>query len=324
MMKATDFSNRDDLAEFRPLNWSAVGCVLVERQVSAGPMIVGEVRGQDASQMPLGENDDMVQALASHRANEPLREGILPGTARGRDDFTDPHAFDALTKRVPVDTVAIAEKITRRRIVRERVDELLGGPGGGGMLGDVEVDEAPAVVGEHDEDEEDAEPSSGHGEEIDRDQVPDMIGQKGSPSLRWRGASLRNQPRDGALGHIDAELEEFAMDAWGAPEWVRGGHAGDQGLDLGIDERATSGRAARELGPVLAEAAPLPSQDSVGSHDYQEAVSTRPRSWSGRPRKDDQFWVVEAGSRFACRRRAAGARRGSQERAGGGRRKRRG
>jgi len=102
MMKATDFSNRDDLAEFRPLNWSAVGCVLVERQVSAGPMIVGEVRGQDASQMPLGENDDMVQALASHRANEPLREGILPGTARGRDDFTDPHAFDALTKRVPV------------------------------------------------------------------------------------------------------------------------------------------------------------------------------------------------------------------------------
>src|SRR5437870_11018907 len=102
MMKATDFANRDDVAEFRPLNWSTVGCVLVERQMSAGPMIVREVRGQDASQMPLGENDDMVQALASHRANEPLREGILPGTARGRDDFTDPHAFDALTKRVPV------------------------------------------------------------------------------------------------------------------------------------------------------------------------------------------------------------------------------
>jgi len=44
------------------------------------------------------------------------------------------------------------------------------------MLGDVEVEDAPAVVGEHDEDEENAEPSGGHGEEIDRDQVPDMIG----------------------------------------------------------------------------------------------------------------------------------------------------
>src|SRR3989442_14951600 len=114
MMKATDFSNRDDLAEFRPLNWSAVGCVLVERQVSAGPMIVGEVRGQDASQMPLGENDDVVQALASHRTNEPLGERVLPRAVRGRDDFTDPHPLDALAKRVLVDAVAIAEKITRR------------------------------------------------------------------------------------------------------------------------------------------------------------------------------------------------------------------
>jgi len=36
----------------------------------AGPVIVREVRGQDASQVPLAENDDMVQALASYGANE--------------------------------------------------------------------------------------------------------------------------------------------------------------------------------------------------------------------------------------------------------------
>jgi len=147
------------------------------------------------------------------------------------------------------------------------------------------MDDAPAVVGEHDEDEEDAEPSGGHGEEIDRDQVPDMIGQKGSPSLRWRGASLRDQARDGALGHIDAELEEFAMDSGGAPEWVRGGHACDQGLDLGIDGRATSGRAARELGPVLAEAAPLPPQDGVGSHDHERLSPPGPDPGQPDPEK---------------------------------------
>jgi hypothetical protein len=28
-------------------------------------------------------------------------------------------------------------------------------------------------------------------------------------------------PRHGALGHIDAELEELGMDARGAPEWIR-------------------------------------------------------------------------------------------------------
>jgi len=48
------------------------------------------------------------------------------------------------------------------------------------------------------------------------------------------------------------------MDSRGAPEGVGGGHAGDQSLDLSIDGRATPGRPAGELGPVLAEAASLP------------------------------------------------------------------
>ena len=54
------------------------------------------------------------------------------------------------------------------------------------MRDQVEVEDAPAMVGEHDEDEEDAQASGGHGEEIDRDQVPDVIGLERSPDLRRR------------------------------------------------------------------------------------------------------------------------------------------
>jgi hypothetical protein len=68
-------------------------------------------------------------------------------------------------------------------------------------------DDAPALVSEHDEDEEDAEPSGGHGEEVERDQVSDMIGEERSPRLGGRGAPLREQPGDGAFGHIDAEFK---------------------------------------------------------------------------------------------------------------------
>jgi ribosomal protein L16 Arg81 hydroxylase len=39
------------------------------------------------------------------------------------------------------------------------------------MLGRVEVNDAPPMVGEDDQDEEDAQVSGGHGEEVDRDQV---------------------------------------------------------------------------------------------------------------------------------------------------------
>jgi hypothetical protein len=55
------------------------------------------------------------------------------------------------------------------------------------MLGDVEVDDAPAMVGEHDEDEQDAQARGGHGEEIDGDQIADMVGEEGPPGLRRVG-----------------------------------------------------------------------------------------------------------------------------------------
>ena len=43
VMQATDLGNRDDLAEFRPLNSSAVGRILVKREVSTRPVVVREV-----------------------------------------------------------------------------------------------------------------------------------------------------------------------------------------------------------------------------------------------------------------------------------------
>src|SRR2546428_9616099 len=126
--------------------------------------------------MAFTQNEDMVQTLPPDRADEPLREGILPRAVGRREDFADPHALDASSKRLAVDAVAIAEEVGRRGVVRECVDELLGGPGGGGMLGAVEVDDAPAMVVEHEQDEQDARLSGVRGGEIDRDRDPDMSG----------------------------------------------------------------------------------------------------------------------------------------------------
>jgi hypothetical protein len=63
-MQATDFGDREDRAERRGLDRPPIGSVLLEREVSAGPMIVGEVCREDSSKVTLAENDDMVQALA--------------------------------------------------------------------------------------------------------------------------------------------------------------------------------------------------------------------------------------------------------------------
>src|SRR2546425_6825832 len=100
MMQATNFGNLHDSARRGELDGPDIRRILVEREMRASPVIVREVRGQDASQMPLAENDSMVEALASHRADEPLREGILPRAVGHREDFVDPHALHNTRPRV--------------------------------------------------------------------------------------------------------------------------------------------------------------------------------------------------------------------------------
>src|SRR5437773_5892870 len=283
MMEATDFGNRDDRAEFRRLNWAAVGRILVEREVSTRPVVVREVASQGAAQVPFAEDEYVIQTFAPDGADEPLREGVLPRTVRGREDFTDAQALHALPEHVTVDRVAIAEEIGQGGVVREGVHDLLGRPGGGGMLGDVEVEDAPALVGEHNEDEEHPQASSRDREEIDGDQIPDMIGQERSPALRGRRAPLWEQAGDGALGHDDAELQELTMDSRSAPERIRGGHLCDKGLDLRVDWRAAHGGPAGERCPVLAEAVPLPPQNGVRGNDGEGLPPPSPDSGQPNP-----------------------------------------
>ena len=52
------------------------------------------------------------------------------------------------------------------------------------MLGHVEAEDAPTVVGEHDENEEDAQARGRQREEVDSDEVADMVGEERSPGLR--------------------------------------------------------------------------------------------------------------------------------------------
>ena len=69
MVEATDFANRDDPPEFRPLNWPGVGRILVERQVSARLVVVRKVASQGTTQVLFAEDDDVIQALAPDGAD---------------------------------------------------------------------------------------------------------------------------------------------------------------------------------------------------------------------------------------------------------------
>jgi hypothetical protein len=71
---------------------------------------------------------------------------------RRRENFLDLHPLHTVAELLAIDLITVAQEVGWRGVVRERGDDLLGGPNSGRVLGDVEVDDAPALVGEHDED----------------------------------------------------------------------------------------------------------------------------------------------------------------------------
>jgi hypothetical protein len=62
---------------------------------------------------------------------------------------------------------------------------------------------------------------------------------------------------------------ELATRGRRAPQGIRRRHARDQGTVFGVHGRPTTGGLRGQLGPILAEAAPLPPEDGVGGHDQQ-------------------------------------------------------
>ncbi len=137
--------------------------------------------------MPLVEHNEVVEAFAADGADDPLGEGILPWRV-GRDkNLVKAETVDATVEGVAVDRVTISKEIAWGRVVGEDVDDLLGGPGVGGVVGDVDVNEFATIVAKHDEREEQTEREGRDDEEVDGNDVSGMSGQKGAPGWRRSG-----------------------------------------------------------------------------------------------------------------------------------------
>src|ERR1022692_4510678 len=115
----------------------------------------------------------------------------------------------------------------------EGLDDLLGSPGRGRGVGDVEVKNAAAVVGQDEEDIQNAKRRRGNRKEIDRCQRADMVVEEGAPGLRGRLPWLgRHEAGNASLADVDAELQQFAVTSRRAPAHVGLGHLADEPFGL--------------------------------------------------------------------------------------------
>ena len=124
-MQPADHRDGDDLPFVGGLTRAQLRSVLVEREVGSGAVVVLEVSLQDASQVLLSEDDDVVQALAPNGADQALTRWIVPRRARRGQDLLDSHRTHATNEGRAIDLVSVSDQRVRRRVLGEGVGQLL-------------------------------------------------------------------------------------------------------------------------------------------------------------------------------------------------------
>src|SRR5690606_26796072 len=91
---------------------------------------------------------------------------VLPWATQGRRFGLDPEVSNRLEDCVREDRVVIVDQESDRRLIRERFSKLLDYPRCGRVLGDVEVQDFAAAMGDHEPDEQHLEADRRYHQEI--------------------------------------------------------------------------------------------------------------------------------------------------------------
>src|SRR6516225_5174704 len=143
MMEAAHLGDRHNPPGFWSLDGAWLGRILLQAQVRATPMIIVGESSQVAIQAGFAPYDHVIQALSPNGADHPLNVGPLPGRAGRREHLFDAHRLHLLHEVRPEDPIPVAQQITRRRLPREGLAQLLGGPLCRRTIGDAKMQNAP-------------------------------------------------------------------------------------------------------------------------------------------------------------------------------------
>jgi len=114
--------------------------------MSSALIVIPLIRAQQIAKMRLAEDNDMVEAITSDRADEPLRISILPWRAWRDRPIPNAHRPHALNEPGAVNTVPITDHVSRRIPPAKRLSDLLRNPFGGRMRGHSQPKKLPASM----------------------------------------------------------------------------------------------------------------------------------------------------------------------------------
>src|ERR1700730_16649255 len=139
------------------------------------------------------------------------------------------------------------------------------------------MDNPSPVVSHNQEHVQDLKPDRRHGEEVDRHHSLDVILKEGPPVFRRRLRSACQVLAHAGLADINAEFEQFTVDAGCAPERILAAYLPNQ-LAGFFRHRWAPGLAMTHFpGPEQPEALAVPANDGFGPDDDQGRSPIAPR-----------------------------------------------
>src|SRR5262245_55426351 len=131
-------------------------------------VVICEVCLQRTLEVTLVQDDHVIKVLAADTSNESFHVGTSPWSACCYEYLFEADVPDSLTEHRPIDTIAIEAQIPRSLIPGDGFHDLLRGPLGCGMLGHIEMHDAPSLMGENQQYEEHLGRHRGHHEKVER------------------------------------------------------------------------------------------------------------------------------------------------------------
>src|ERR1035441_3981337 len=247
---------------------------------------------QDAVHIPL-TNDHMIDQIAAAVTDPTLGNAVLPGASEARPLGPDTEALYCVDNLFIELRAEIEDPITRRRVVRKCLAQLLNNPSTARLLRHIAVQDSPPIMRNDEETVQNAEGECRNGKEVHCGNCLTMVAQKRRPAFCRLGIARRfsHPAQHGSLRNVEAQHLQLSMNSRRAPGRVLGDHAEDQFAQF--PAHALSSHAVpmpREPRPIQLESRPMPANDSLRLDENQCDLPSRPE-----PPQDHPEYFVGSG-----------------------------
>ncbi len=228
---------------------------------------------EDALELPLVEDQQMVEAFLPHTSQEAFTDSIGSWGMNRRFEDLDRARFRYTSKARPELAIVITNQILRRLPIGSGLSQLLRHPGIGRRACDANMDDLASFQFDEKEGKERPKEQIGDLQEITGPDRSCMVAQKGLPLLTsWLlGANCPHILLDRPLAHSQAQFQQFSTNALSSPEPIVLRHLPDQGDRFRGYHRLVGLRLGLAL-PVQAKELPMPSEQGVWLHDHESLL----------------------------------------------------